>query len=420
MEGSGTSLSSALPQPGYYRAGPPYGDDGSPLACALELPLGRFHDNQATMGLRGPRRKVGPSVPEQAIIGKGYGRCSGPGAANQSLLGVSLESPSKGGKGGTAASPSDHVIWGSIEHESQDSLATPYGSCGDPNISPTCQVPHGSRKKLQNKRLTTDGILFLDSMSSGGISEGSHGIGSRPTSAAVSKKSDTSSSLKQCYVYSAEAYDNHEHPELTGVEDVQLYTGECDNNDRSSGEESDDSQDQAVQQQQREQQARQQAFEAENIDMEALLEQVPLDEAGNKTSIGSIGHAEGECKTHCAFVLRTRGCMNGVNCLFCHFPHSLKKARQRHKFKLRPRPCKGKRDKYRKHWEDLKNQVEENPADFDPESVELPASISTYDKLRAKLVSRLQTHKSAVLAEQGARQHGTASGSDPSKSAGQE
>lgn len=332
----------------------------------------------------------------------------------------------------TAASSSNHVIWGAIEHESQDSLAggSLYGSCGGLETAAYHSgTLSGARKKIQNKNITRDGITFLDSMSSGGISE--EGVetphiqyGSKKkiqnkriitteghtvfldsscmSSGGVSEEGASTHELRpqlhqqnqQCYVYSAEAFQSPEGGQnLPNAKDRHPTGTPCNPEGYSSGEETDDSQEER---QRQEQLMRQQAWEHENVDIEALLAQVPLDDDGQPTSIGSIGHANGECKVPCTFVQRARGCVNGINCSFCHFHHKVKRARQRHKG--RPRPCKGKRDKYRKHWEELKNRVEENPTEFDPEAVELPASISTYEKLRAKLVTRLKTHKSNVLA----------------------
>jgi len=55
-------------------------------------------------------------------------------------------------------------------------------------------------------------------------------------------------------------------------------------------------------------------------------------------SIGSAKHDEDGCKP-CLFVHTHVGCQNGSNCEFCHFIH---------KRKNKARPCKGKRERYRK------------------------------------------------------------------------
>ncbi|CAK9021952.1 unnamed protein product [Durusdinium trenchii] len=66
--------------------------------------------------------------------------------------------------------------------------------------------------------------------------------------------------------------------------------------------------------------------EEEPIELEAEeLAQVPLDEAGELTSIGSILHGSGECRP-CAFLgSERRPCTEGVACVFCHFPHDARR-----------------------------------------------------------------------------------------------
>lgn len=63
-------------------------------------------------------------------------------------------------------------------------------------------------------------------------------------------------------------------------------------------------------------------------------------------SVGGDLHDAGQCKP-CLFVHTQVGCQNGATCEFCHWVH---------KRKSRPRPCKGKRDRYRK----LLNRMQEN------------------------------------------------------------
>lgn len=55
-------------------------------------------------------------------------------------------------------------------------------------------------------------------------------------------------------------------------------------------------------------------------------------------SAGSEKHDEGGCKP-CLFVHTHVGCQNGAQCEFCHYVH---------KRKSKPRPCKGKRERYKK------------------------------------------------------------------------
>lgn len=55
-------------------------------------------------------------------------------------------------------------------------------------------------------------------------------------------------------------------------------------------------------------------------------------------SLGSARHELEACKP-CLFVHTEAGCQKGALCDFCHYPH---------KRKSKPRPCKGKRDRYRR------------------------------------------------------------------------
>lgn len=73
-------------------------------------------------------------------------------------------------------------------------------------------------------------------------------------------------------------------------------------------------------------------------------------------SVGSARHDVGGCKP-CLFVHTHVGCQNGSLCEFCHYVH---------KRKSKPRPCKGKRDRYRKLLmrmeESLENSSEMSPS----------------------------------------------------------
>lgn len=68
--------------------------------------------------------------------------------------------------------------------------------------------------------------------------------------------------------------------------------------------------------------------------MEALTQRVPRSSDGTLMTIGSIPHDDGACKP-CVFAHSDRKiCQNGVECMFCHFPHPPKR---------RLRFCKKKR-----------------------------------------------------------------------------
>lgn len=64
---------------------------------------------------------------------------------------------------------------------------------------------------------------------------------------------------------------------------------------------------------------------SEDEPIESVLARVPYDELGNPTSLGSLGHALGECRP-CAFLgSEQRPCQNGARCPFCHLPHPAKR-----------------------------------------------------------------------------------------------
>lgn len=69
-------------------------------------------------------------------------------------------------------------------------------------------------------------------------------------------------------------------------------------------------------------------------------------------SAGSILHEAGKCKP-CLFVHSKVGCQNDKSCQFCHLAH-----RRREK----PRPCKGKRDRYKSLIDRTAKMQEEVPA----------------------------------------------------------
>lgn len=112
------------------------------------------------------------------------------------------------------------------------------------------------------------------------------------------------------------------------------------------------------------------------------------DASGVPPSAGSELHRTGACKP-CLFSNTDRGCRNGADCEFCHYPH-----RQR-----RPRPCKGKRERYRKAEARVTTAVQEqfaqNAEEMTEENVKafvvphLPPSIFENNFLLNRMVKRL-------------------------------
>lgn len=116
---------------------------------------------------------------------------------------------------------------------------------------------------------------------------------------------------------------------------------------------------------------------------------IPVDEKGMATSIGSINHASGGCNP-CLFMLTNDGCSNGILCNFCHFQH---------KRKTKPRPCKGKRDRYRKLVVKIEAMIEENPWEWHSNLEDLPPSIVENPALKQKLMSKLMAFAESVKAQ---------------------
>lgn len=91
--------------------------------------------------------------------------------------------------------------------------------------------------------------------------------------------------------------------------------------------------------------------------------EVRKNEDGKPTSVGSVGHPE-TCKP-CLFVFIVVGCQNSVFCTFCHF---------RHKRNNRPRPCKGKRNRFRQLVQRMEDQGTASSAQRADEAAEGPSA----------------------------------------------
>lgn len=115
---------------------------------------------------------------------------------------------------------------------------------------------------------------------------------------------------------------------------------------------------------------------------------VPCDSDGEPTSIGSRPHPD-NC-VPCCFMSRKDGCLNGIKCNFCHFPHDYKKPKKH-------RPCKGQRLRHDRQISSLREALLRSPETFDPETVELPPSIESNPDLKAKVIERLKEDKEQLL-----------------------
>jgi len=115
---------------------------------------------------------------------------------------------------------------------------------------------------------------------------------------------------------------------------------------------------------------------------------VPLDSAGRLSSIGSIGHSTGACRI-CTFVTRKSGCVNGIDCTFCHLRHLQPQRR------LLSRACKGKRNRYKKLIAKMVSELAVHET-FDVDKVELPQSVADNPELKADFMAKLRMHAMTV------------------------
>lgn len=261
-----------------------------------------------------------------------------------------------------------HILWGGIEESSEDSHRNSTNGTDTSNSSnQNSQMPRRNIHKLQRRCINPQEIEF--------------------------KKFDPSCSEAT----PSSSVDAHSIPPANAMEPGgtdrrrhHRHSAENDSGSSSLASTDDDSlRDMERQQQLQRQQMSQATASGENL--QQFLGQVPLDDNGNPTSIGSIGHATGNC-TVCIFVHTVPGCSNGISCTFCHFEHR----RPRRKNKMRP--CKGKRDRHLKFLTRLKGMIESDPHSFNMEEVELPPSIATNEVVKAKLLAKVQLHTEQVMA----------------------
>lgn len=140
-----------------------------------------------------------------------------------------------------------------------------------------------------------------------------------------------------------------------------------------------------------------------NCDDDALVACLPRDSAGQLTSIGSTLHQSTKCKP-CRYKITSLPCADGLRCLYCHMDHSLcpavgsaSSAQQPTSDGGKPkvRPCKGKRDRYRKHVTRISEQIMADPFSWSAEKMDIPPSIECNPELKRKFMARM-----ALISEQ--------------------
>mmetsp|Transcript_39955 Transcript_39955/g.105291 ORF Transcript_39955/g.105291 Transcript_39955/m.105291 type:complete len:241 (-) Transcript_39955:4-726(-) len=118
--------------------------------------------------------------------------------------------------------------------------------------------------------------------------------------------------------------------------------------------------------------------------------EVPLDEHDILPSAGSARHATGDCRP-CAFMDKEIGCRGGLNCNYCHFEHG---------GRARVRPCKGKRERYRKCLQRFQAEIDAyiacgRPLDGIADhilSLEIPSMIENDERLKNHLFAMLTAY----------------------------
>lgn len=100
-----------------------------------------------------------------------------------------------------------------------------------------------------------------------------------------------------------------------------------------------------------------------------------------RRNIGSDGHAAGTCRP-CAFARSAAGCKFGAKCTFCHIV-------EEHTASLRVRPCKGKRERFKRQMATIERAVSMDPDLLADGHLSLPALVDRSSKTRARVMERL-------------------------------
>jgi len=118
-------------------------------------------------------------------------------------------------------------------------------------------------------------------------------------------------------------------------------------------------------------------------------------------SVGSAGHAAGTCRP-CAFARSSAGCKFGVSCSFCHVVAE-------HSESVRMRPCKGKRERFKRTMAAIEEKVAENPDLLSSGSLTLPAFVDRDPQAKARIMAHLsQVAAEAYRGRSGFAPHATA------------
>jgi len=98
-------------------------------------------------------------------------------------------------------------------------------------------------------------------------------------------------------------------------------------------------------------------------------------------SLGSAGHAEGTCRP-CAFARSTSGCKFGAACNFCHLVSE-------HPESVRMRPCKGKRERYKRTMAAIESRIAQDPDLLTSGCLNLPSFVDRSPQARERVMAQL-------------------------------
>jgi len=127
-----------------------------------------------------------------------------------------------------------------------------------------------------------------------------------------------------------------------------------------------------------------------------LAEQLPKDELGRATSIGSLLHASSSCKA-CRNLVTLQHCKEGLRCCFCHMPHdstemmssTLVEDVNADARRSGVRPAKSQRDKYKRLVARVEQQIQEDPFGWTPERLATQDLFPGRPELQNKFLMRV-------------------------------
>jgi len=255
-----------------------------------------------------------------------------------------------------------HFLWGRVE--TSDSKTPSSGQSSDLSsgrLSESADV----KRKLRRRSVQPEEVVLLHESSSNSLSTPSGNAEATGGAAA-------SSSAQAAAAAEGPDFDDDEEDSDLEWDAIEVETGNPTTEERDL---------------QRRAQRAAKKFGPTAVDLRVKAS-VPKTPDGRSSSVGSAAHAAGSC-TACIAIYTKAGCLNGVMCHFCHMPHK----RPRRKL----RPCKGKRERYRKLVERLRDEVARDPENVDIASLVLPPSVARDDTSRAKLIAQLREYRAGLL-----------------------